>query len=169
MIVTADRQADAHAGLLGREERLKQVHMGIVAKSMSGIRNGNFNHIIGCLGVGDDQLAMGRTGHRFQRIAEEIDQHLLDLDPIGNHLVVGRIELEAQHKPLFASPGEPERAGFLDQLRKTFDVLLRCFACDEIAQSPDDVTGADGLFRGAVERGLDLRRVDVGAISEQAA
>ena len=81
---------------LGREERLKQVRLGIVAKSMPGVRHGNFNHIICGLGVRGDQLAMGRIGHRFQRIAEEIDQNLLDLDPVGKHQVACRIELEAQ-------------------------------------------------------------------------
>ena len=70
---------------------------------------------------------------------------------------------------MFAGAGEPERAGLLDQFRKTLDALLRCLARDEVAQSPDDVAGADGLLRGTVERGLDLRRVDVGAGREQAA
>ena len=77
--------------------------------------------------------------------------------------------MKRSNTPLFAGTGEPERAGLLDQFRNTFDALLRCLARDEIAQSPDDVAGADGLLGGAVERGLDLRRVDVGAAREQAA
>ena len=67
---------------------------------MAGIRHGNLNHVICGLGVGGDSSRWVELRHRFQRIAEKIDQNLLDLDPVGKHQVAGRIELEAQLTPL---------------------------------------------------------------------
>ena len=58
---------------------------------------------------------MRRDGHRFQRIAEQVDQNLLNLDPVGQHQIARRVEFEAQKHALFAGAGEPERAGLLDQ------------------------------------------------------
>ena len=112
---------------------------------------------------------MRRDGHRFQRIAEQVDQHLLYLDPVGKHQIVRRVQVEAQKHALFAGAGEPECAGLFDHFRKALDALLGRVAGDEVAQSPDDVAGANRLLSGAIERGFDLRRVGVGAISQQAA
>jgi hypothetical protein len=56
-----------------------------------------------------------RDRHRFQRVAEQVDQDLLNLDPVGKHQVAGRIQVEAQEHALFAGAAEPERAGFFDQ------------------------------------------------------
>ena len=112
---------------------------------------------------------MRRDGHRFQRIAEQVDQHLLNLDPVGKHQIARRVQVEAQEHALFAGAGEPERAGLFDHFRKTLDALLGRVARDEVAQSPDDVAGADRLLGGAIERRFDLRRVGVGAASQQAA
>ena len=57
---------------------------------------------------------MRRDGHRFQRIAEQVDQDLLNLDPVGKHQVARRVQVEAQKHALFAGAGEPERAGLFD-------------------------------------------------------
>ena len=44
----------------------------------------------------------GELRHRLQRIAKQVDQHLLDLDPVGQHQVDCRIEVEAQLHALLA-------------------------------------------------------------------
>jgi hypothetical protein len=56
-----------------------------------------------------------RDSHRFQRIAEQVDQDLLNLDPVGKHEVACRVQVEAQEHTLFAGAAEPKRAGFFDQ------------------------------------------------------
>jgi hypothetical protein len=43
-----------------------------------------------------------RDGHRFQRIAEQVDQDLLNLDPVGKHQIARRVQVEAQKHALFA-------------------------------------------------------------------
>ena len=118
-------------------------------------------------GVGDDELAPRRLRHRFQRVAEQVDQHLLDLHPVGEHEVGVGIEAEAKLHVLLARAGKAERAGFLDQLRQALDPLLGFAAGDEVAQAADDLAGAQRLLGGAIQRALDLRRVGIGAAGEQ--
>ena len=87
---------------------------------------------------------------------KQVDRDLLDLDPIHQHQVVFRIEIEAKLDPLLAGTGETERAGFFNQFRKTFDALLGFSPRHEIAKPPDDLAGADGLLGGAIEGAFNL-------------
>ena len=96
--------------------------------------------------------------HRLERVAKQIDQHLLDLDPVHQHQIVLRVQVEPKLHALLAGAGETERAGFLDQLGKAFDALLGFAPRHEIAKPPDDLPGADRLFGGAVQRAFNLRR-----------
>jgi hypothetical protein len=50
-----------------------------------------------------------RDGHRFQRIAEQVDQDLLNLDPVGKHQIARRVQVEAQKHALFAGGWWPGR------------------------------------------------------------
>ena len=102
--------------------------------------------------------------HGLERIAKQIDQHLLDLDPVYQHLIVLRIEVEAKLNALLAGAGEAERAGFLDQFGKAFDAFLGFAPGHEIAQPPDDLPGADRLFGGAVQRAFNFWGVRIGAV-----
>ena len=123
----------------------------------AGIGHGDLDHVVGRPGtLDDDQLAARRLRHRLERVAEQIDQHLLDLDPVDQHQSCARVEIEAQLHALLAGAGEAERAGLLDQLGEAFDALLGFAARDEIAQPPDDLAGAQRLLGGAVHRALDL-------------
>ena len=92
----------------------EQVCKRIACEAGPGVGNGNFDHIICGPGVRDNQLTVRRGGHRLQRIAEQVDQDLLNLDPVGKHQVVRRVQVEAQKYSLLAGAGEPERAGLLD-------------------------------------------------------
>ena len=115
------------------------------------------------------KFAPWRMRHRLQRIAEQVDQNLLDLDPIDQHQIVLRVEIEAKLDALFAGAGEAERAGFLDQLGEAFDALFGFAARDEIAQPPDDLAGAKRLLGGAIQRAFDLGLVGIGAGRQQPA
>ena len=56
----------------------------IACKAGPGIGNGNFDHVMCGPGVRGNQLTVRRDSHRFQRIAEQVDQHLLNLTLSAN-------------------------------------------------------------------------------------
>ena len=71
--------------------------------------------------------------HRFQGILHQIDQHLLNLDPVGEDHIDAGIELVADGDTAFLGADQRQRHRFLDQLRKRTDGLLGFAAGDEIA------------------------------------
>ena len=99
---SADGKSHPHTGLLGREEGLKQIGFDVVMESGSGVGHRDFDHIVVDFCVRGNQLSPRRLRHRLERIAEKIDQHLLDLDPIDQNQVEFRIEIEAQLDVLLA-------------------------------------------------------------------
>ena len=130
---------------------------------------GDLDHVVADSLGRCDKLALRRGGHRLQRVAEQVDQHLLDLHAVDEHEVMRVVEFELQIDALFPRAGEAERAGFLDQLGDAFNTLLRFAAGDEIAQPADDLPGAQCLFGGAVHRAFDLRPVRVARLPTAAA
>jgi len=114
----ADGKSDPHAGLFRREEGLKQVGLDVIVETGAGVGHLDFDHVVGDLGVRCNKLALRRLRHRLQGIAEKIDQHLLDLDPIDQNQVEFRIEIEAKLDVLFAGARQTERAGLFDQFRE---------------------------------------------------
>ena len=111
----------------------------------------------------------GEFGHRLHRVAHQVDQHLLDLDAVGDDAVAGRVERESQLQALLARADQSQRRRLLDQLGDALDAPFGLAAQHEVAQAADDLAGADRLLGGAVERGLDLVGVRVGAVDEQPA
>src|SRR4029077_4185647 len=142
----ADRKANSHASLLGGKEGLKQARFDLLSKAVAGVRNGDADHLFLNWYVRNGQLPTIGRQHRFERVAEEVYQNLLDLDAIGENKVTGRIELEAQHHALFAGADQPECTSFFDQLGNAFHPLLRFASRHEAAQSTDDLAGTNGLL-----------------------
>ena len=116
-----------------------------------------------------DQFPPRRLRHRLERIAKQIDQDLLDLDPVHQHQIVLRIEIEAKPHALFAGAGQAERAGLLDQLGEAFDRFSDSPRDTKLRKPPDDLAGADRLLGGAVQCAFDFRPVGIGAVGQQAA
>ena len=104
----------------------------------------------------------GRVGHGVECVSKQVDQNLLDLDPINQHLIVLRVEIEAKLDALFAGAGKPERARFFNQLGKAFNALLRFSARNEVAKTPNDLPGPQRLFGGTIQGSLNLRSVRIG-------
>ena len=107
--------------------------------------------------------------HGLERVAKQIDQNLLDLDPVHQHLIVLRVQIEPKLHALLAGAGETERAGFFDQFGKIFDALLGFSPRHEITKPPDDLPGADRLFGSAVQRAFNLGYVGVVTGTQQTA
>ncbi len=80
-----------------------------------GIRHRDFDHVVRDLGVRGAKLPLLRLRHRLQGVAEQIDQNLLNLDPIHQDQIDLRVHIEAKLYVLFSGAGQPERARLLNQ------------------------------------------------------
>src|SRR5437763_6614827 len=72
----ADRQADTHAGLLGRDERLEQLRRHGLADSRASVPDADRDEALRLRGARDGQRAHRAIDHRLDRVADEIQQHL---------------------------------------------------------------------------------------------
>src|SRR6185436_7854736 len=81
----ADREAEAKAALLGGREWLKEMVRDLRRDAASGILDGDLHRLV-CVGSGNDDegpLARRRVLHGFAGIHDEVEYHLLELDPIA--------------------------------------------------------------------------------------
>ena len=99
--------------------------------------------------------------HRLKGIAKQVDQNLLDLDPVDQHQIELRVQTEAKLHILLAGARQTERAGLLNQLRKALDAFFRFAARDKIAKPANDLAGAERLLGSAVHGIFDLGRIGV--------
>ena len=76
-----------------------------------------------------------RLLHRFDGVAHQVEQHLLDLHLVGEHEVDARIELEAHAHAVLLGADQRQRARLLDELVDALDPPLALAARDEIAQA----------------------------------
>src|SRR6266850_26872 len=93
---TADRQPHAHAAGLGGEEGAEQLVHAVRIDPDAGILHGH-QHLITLVRLRTNhQLARPvRDGrHRLDRIHDEVDEHLLQLDPITEHRSQGRRQVQ---------------------------------------------------------------------------
>src|ERR1700690_1990371 len=72
-----NRQADAHAVTLGRDERLKQLPGAVGRDSSTAVGHADPDQAAVRSGDGDDEVARLRRFHRIHRIADQIEQDLL--------------------------------------------------------------------------------------------
>ena len=160
---TRNRQTHAHTGALGRDEGLKQPirDFGIDARPIVG--HADLRHVP--VRFNADFKFSGRTVERSQRIhaiAHEIKHHLLDLNPVDKHEIDGGIECKMDANAVLLCANKREGACLFDELRQAFDAALGLPTRNEVAQTPNDVTGAEGLDRRALDRfGNALVRDDV--------
>src|SRR4051812_12074685 len=75
----ANREAQAHAIFLRRDKGLKQPPRYFFGKAGSAIQYADLHEVVVCLSR-DDQFASRQALHRFDGIADEIDQNLLQLN-----------------------------------------------------------------------------------------
>src|SRR5262245_29202706 len=94
----ADGQADPHPVALGRVEGVEELVHALRIEANAGIAHGD-PHTVGGLAFGSDQQ-VPRTvvdaNHRIRRVAEQVQDHLLELDPIGceGRKILGELRLK---------------------------------------------------------------------------
>src|SRR6516162_3329050 len=82
-----DRQTDPHAMAFGRDKWLKQLIGDLRRDACAGIRDADFDHVIRGRGGRNDEFADRGGLHRVDRVADEIEQDLLNLHLIGKDIV----------------------------------------------------------------------------------
>ncbi len=149
----ADGQADAHAVRLRGHEGLEELLGDLWGDAGSGIRHAHLDQALGGERPrGDGQVAPGDILHGLDRVADQVEQDLLHLDPDRHHEGRVRVEVEADAHALLLGADEGEGARFLDQLGQALDVPLALAARHEIPQVPDHLPGSQGLVGSLVHR-----------------
>ena len=162
MIVRLIEKSDAHTRLLGGKERLKQMGEHSVREGPAPCLKPRISTMPSrtrALATVSSRSSQFR--HRLHRVAQQIDQHLLDLHAIGHHEIVCRIEVEFQQDPGLARAHEAKRRRLFDKPADALDAPLGFPAQHKFAKAADDLPGADGLFGRFVERRFDRRRIGI--------
>jgi hypothetical protein len=116
----------------------------------------------------DDEHAQARLRHRIDRVADEVHQHLLDLDAVDEDPRGGGVEQDLDVDAVLARPDECEGVRFVDQARQILHPPLGRAVRDEVAQAPHDLAGAHRLAGGVVESLANHpQRLGVGRLGQQ--
>ena len=111
---TRDRQTDSHAVAFGRDERLKQLVGDFRRNARPGIGDKDF-HQFAVRPARNQQFPARGLLHGLDRIADQVQQYLLDLDLVDQDEVVHRIDLKPYSHAVLLRAHKRERAGFFDQ------------------------------------------------------
>ena len=149
-----NRQADAHALPLGGDKWLEQLLGDFRRDAGAGVGHADPHHDRRQPAATEMARSRGlRCFHRFHGVADQIEQHLLDLDFVGQHQRRCSDRTgSCTRMPRSLTPTSAKRARLLDQLGDAFDPALAFAARDEIAQAADDLAGAHRLVGGLVQR-----------------
>src|ERR1700722_17172286 len=117
---SGNRQPDPHSMSLGRDEGLKKLIGDLLGYAGSGISDSHFHHFIVRLRCGDRQLPTRRLLHRLDRVTQEVQDNLLDLNLVDQHKRDAGVERKVDADSGFLDPDESKRACLLDQLCEIF-------------------------------------------------
>src|SRR5689334_7194155 len=94
----ADRKTHAQSSGLGAEEWLEDAVPTAVRNSNAAVLHGNYHPLLFINVRLDSQFtgAARDTLHGFRTVQDQIDDHLLKLDAIGEHRGYGRAEFQSQ-------------------------------------------------------------------------
>src|SRR4029453_12040173 len=142
---TRNRQSQPHAVMFARDEWLKQPTGNIVGNTRSNIGDGDLDHVVieGFRRHGD--LPGCLICHRLKRIADQIDDHLLDLNAVQQSNPGVGIEFNPQMHLLRSDATQYEGTSFLDQRSKLLRSLFRLTPVDQLADAADDFAGSQRL------------------------
>ena len=149
---TADRQPQSHTAFLGTRKRLEKLRQlrGVDAPAGVGDRYPDQAVRCACGRYGD--VAHVAAGDCLDAIADQVDQHLLDLDAVDEGVLSLRVEVEERPDAAFARPRQCQPARILDDRGKILDMFVDFAAGDEIAQAPNDLTRTERFLRRFADR-----------------
>ena len=121
----ADRQADAHAVLLGCHEGLEQLRGDDSTMPGARILNADLDEaVVGRRGR-DCQRANRTVDHGVDRVADQVDEHLLNLDAVDEDQIGVGIELNLDIDSMLARADQRERIGFRRSGAGRFSIRAR--------------------------------------------
>ena len=128
----ADREADSHSSLFRRDERLEQSLDNGFVDACPGVLHGDRHEIVRTRPRANGEEAYRAIEHGIDGIADEIGEHLLNLDAIDEHGVGFWIETDLDLDPMFPRTDESQGVGLGDQPRQGFDSLFRFTGSNEV-------------------------------------
>ena len=158
---TADRQSHAHAIRLGRVECVEESVQALRLQSRAPILHGDAHAVCSiCLGA-DQQLPrpLVRSAHRFDGVEDQVEHHLLKLDPISRNERQAFRQLCLQQSPGSAQFAARQCDDFADHLVDVQQVLARRGLSDERTHPADDVAGSSPGPDDPIESLSNLLRI----------
>src|ERR1700722_9385123 len=158
---TRNPQSQPHAIVFARDEWLKQAAGNIAGNSRSNIGDGDLDHVVIESPRRHGDLPRFLIGHRLKRIADQVDDHLLDLNAVHQYNPGVVIEFKRQTDLLRSDATQYEGAGFLDQRSKRLRSLFRLAHADQLAETANDFARPQRLPDGLVGdflRGHEIER-----------
>ena len=128
-----NRQPYAHAMAFRRHEGLKQLRADLRRDPRSGIGDADFGHAVLGGRCRNNQFADGFVLHRLDRVANEVEQNLLNLNLVRQHIVEPRSEGKTYAHALVLGADQRQRARFFDKLLDVLDAPFALAAGHEIA------------------------------------
>src|SRR5262249_25757303 len=154
-----DGQADTHTSGLCCDEGLKQARRNLPGKAASRVGNPHLDHALFQQGGLDDELLARATVHRLDCVADQVQQHLLDLHLLHEDRASAGIEAEDRLNTLLLRAYKSQGTCLFDQLVDVLRPLLRLATCHECAQLTDDLSRSQRLV-GSLGQGIvNLRGV----------
>ena len=137
---------------------------GLRRKARAAVRNGDLDLAVRVHARAQHHFptVLGRLGHRVDRVAHEIQHHLLQLDRIGVDRRQRLLAFESQADVVQACVGLGQRAQVLEQARAVDRLALDLAVLDEVAQPPDHLAGPQRLRVDLLERGEHVAGVRLG-------
>ena len=93
-----------------------------------------------------------RCLHRIHGIADQVEEHLLNLNAVRQHQVDSRIKPELNPDSAVFHAHQSQRAGLFDELGDAFHPPLAFAARHKIAKPADNLAGTHGLVGGFLQR-----------------
>src|ERR1044072_5871634 len=135
----ADGKANAHSVRLGAEEGLEQPIGHLRRQARAAVLDGDLHLLPVELPGADPETADRSAGHRLDRVANEVEDHLLDLDAVDDDAVDGRIEPDLDLDAPIAGADQRQRARLVDDPFEAFHALVGFSTRDEIPEPSDDL------------------------------
>src|SRR3984957_1008740 len=147
---TRNPQSQPHAVVFARDEWLKQAAGNIAGNSRPNVRDGDLDHVVIESPRRQGHLPRFLIGHRLERISDQVDDHLLDLNAVPQYNPGAVIEFKPQTDLLRSDATHYEGTGFLDQRSKRLRSLFRLAPADQLAEAADYFAGPQRLPGGLV-------------------